>query len=628
MPIIPKEVNLETIFSNTKYNVDFYQREYKWNDKQEYKPITSLLEDIFFRFELSYNTNDQCNAETINNYGFYYLNSYMINNVDGSTYIVDGQQRLTTLTIIAIALLALGNELCVSQGVLDYIRQKICSNDSMGNYIYWMGFDDRKNALHVLMTHDIDEIDNIEINDTTISQRNIYEAFPVIYSALKNRINDIHKFKMFTNYFFKRITMIQIEVVDAKDVAMTFEVINDRGVPLKAYEILKGKLVGSLEKCDQKNYAEKWDECIQPLMDIDNKYDEADKFFSWFFQSKYASNYQEHKSLTNDKYHKSIFSTPLDAKIGFKDKNDKSHIPNVKHFIDEILPYFSKLYLRMHDNKFNEAKGLYFWFSITNLQETPIHNLILSAISYNDNKEDEKYTLVSKEFDKLYTVSMLTGTYDSSGFVPAMADLARKIRDEEDLDRIRECFAEKLENIIKEKRNMEAVDDIFAPALYEKAGYSLGPKFLRYFFGRIEGFMGEQMQLPSIPYHGLIKQSQGNTVYHVEHVLSRNEENMSWFENKDDFEDYRNRLGALVLMKGPDNQSSGNESYADKIISYRNVGPLWARTLDPDYSHSNTGFKHFCERYELEFKSYDQYDNNAVKERFLLLLKLIKLIWD
>ena len=33
MPIIPKEVNLESIFSNIKYNVDFYQREYKWNDK-------------------------------------------------------------------------------------------------------------------------------------------------------------------------------------------------------------------------------------------------------------------------------------------------------------------------------------------------------------------------------------------------------------------------------------------------------------------------------------------------------------------------------------------------------------------------------------------------------------------
>ena len=282
----------------------------------------------------------------------------------------------------------------------------------------------------------------------------------------------------------------------------------------------------------------------------------------------------------------------------------------------------------MHENKNNENKGVFFWFSIANSQDTPIHNLILSAISYNDAQEDEKYELISKEFDKLYTLSMLTGAYDSSGFVPEMADLARKIRDESDLSRICDLFSEKLKKMIMEKRNKEVVEDVFAPSLYENAGYSLGPKFIRYLFGRIEGFMGKEMQLPAIPYHGLIKQSQGNTVYHVEHILSRNDENISWFESKDEFEEHRDKLGALVLMKGPDNQSSGNEAYADKIVTYRNVGPLWAKTLDPEYQHSNTGFKHFCERYNLEFGTYDKYDESAVRERFLLLLELIKLIWN
>ena len=178
------------------------------------------------------------------------------------------------------------------------------------------------------------------------------------------------------------------------------------------------------------------------------------------------------------------------------------------------------------------------------------------------------------------------------------------------------------------KRNKDSIDDVFSLSLYENAGYSLGPKFLRYLFGRIEGFMGKEMQLPAITYHGLIKQNQGNTIYHVEHILAKNEQNISWFENKDVFEEIRDRLGALVLMKGPDNQSSGNELYVDKLVSYRNVGSLWAKTLDPDYQHSNTGFKHFCERYHLAFKSYDKYDAQAVKERFVLLMKIIKLIWN
>lgn len=136
------------------------------------------------------------------------------------------------------------------------------------------------------------------------------------------------------------------------------------------------------------------------------------------------------------------------------------------------------------------------------------------------------------------------------------------------------------------------------------------------------------MGLATEKYHGLIKQTQGNTVYHVEHILSRNSENISWFESEDEFEDYRNRLGALTLLKGPDNQSSGNESFEDKLKTYMSVGSLWAKTLVPDFKHSNTGYKNFCKDNNISFNTFERYDVNAVKERFSLLMKIIRLIWE
>ena len=592
MAITPTELNLTKIFSDTKYSVDFYQREYKWNDaKQDFKPIASLLEDIFFRFELDYKPSDEINQRTIDNYRFYYLNSFMINKVDGETYIVDGQQRMTTLTIISIMLCKIAEELGAPVGTINFIRQRICSNDPLGNYTYWMGFGDRQIALDNIMRNSVDDIDGIDRTDATISQKNIYLAAPTVYYMLKKRLTTLHKFMLFQLYYYTRITMIQLDVIDAKDVAMTFEVINDRGVPLKPYEILKGKLVGSLDKADQVAYADKWDECVGKIMDIDGK-DEADNFFMFYFQSKFANNSSEHKLLSEKQYHKSIFTDMFNDRIGFKDKKDRTHIVKIKKFIDEDLKYFSNLYVRMNKNKKEVDSGLYFWFCVANGQNTSIHNLLFSSISYNDRLLEEKYELVSKEFDKLYTILMLTSSYNSSDFVPQMSELAISIKNAPSLEQIKDKFADKIKTIIKSERNKDTLEDIFAPGLYERATYtSLGKGFLRYFFGRIDHYLSEEMQLPTVSYHGLIKQTSGGTVYHIEHILSRNDENPTWFESEDDFEEYRNRLGALTLLKGPDNQSSGNEKYLDKLTTYINTGTIWAKTLCPTFSHGNKAFR-------------------------------------
>jgi len=54
------------------------------------------------------------------------------------------------------------------------------------------------------------------------------------------------------------------------------------------------------------------------------------------------------------------------------------------------------------------------------------------------------------------------------------------------------------------------------------------------------------------------------TGFHVEHILSRNAENLDLF-GKDEvaFEQERNRLGGILLLKGKDNISSNYESYSD-----------------------------------------------------------------
>ena len=100
MKILPKSRNIGEVFNGTTYHIDFYQRDYKW----EKEPVEALFNDIYDKFRLAYKEETNQSLEEIKKttaqYPWYYLNTYVINVVEGKVYIVDGQQRLTTLTLM------------------------------------------------------------------------------------------------------------------------------------------------------------------------------------------------------------------------------------------------------------------------------------------------------------------------------------------------------------------------------------------------------------------------------------------------------------------------------------------------------------------------------------------------
>ena len=99
----PREIDgkgrtVRELLAGRKYSIDYYQREYKWQTKQ----IQELIEDLTEKFLASYDrTQDRSMVET---YGHYFLGSIVISHKDGKSYIIDGQQRLTSLTLFAQAL--------------------------------------------------------------------------------------------------------------------------------------------------------------------------------------------------------------------------------------------------------------------------------------------------------------------------------------------------------------------------------------------------------------------------------------------------------------------------------------------------------------------------------------------
>src|ERR1700732_3132134 len=89
---------IRELLAGHKYSIDYYQREYKWQQKQ----VAELIDDLTDKFLESHEEGNERSA--VADYSHYFLGSIIISDKDGQKFIIDGQQRLTTLTLLLIFL--------------------------------------------------------------------------------------------------------------------------------------------------------------------------------------------------------------------------------------------------------------------------------------------------------------------------------------------------------------------------------------------------------------------------------------------------------------------------------------------------------------------------------------------
>ncbi len=617
MGLKPYDRKISQIFNNILYDVDFYQRDYKWSDDLDYKPVTSLLKDIFYRFDLEkYNPNQDITPEYIDQLEWYFLNSFLTNNVKGKKYIVDGQQRLTTLCLISIGLFHLANKFGLQSHIQDSLKNSIVGNTEFGK-TYWMGFKDRKLALDDLMSNGI----NCKRVPTSISETNIYANYKVINSQLEEKFTTPHRLQMFISYFRHRIFLIETEVEKDKDVAMVFEVINDRGVPLKPYEILKGKVLSQIGILDRGGFIDIWESNIGKLEKLGEQ--KIDEFFGIYFRSKFSDSAEQYQKLDPIRYHKTIFTNEFEQKVGLKNNE-----ANCRYFVEQVFPYFSNLYIELVSfcNKYDENHESIYFNSLNDMNGQFV--LTLAAIELNDSDAKDKCVAVPKSFERFFSLLNLTGSYRSNEFNNQVINLVSQIRGK-DVSICKDTFNNRLLELVKKSYDLNELDHYFKYDFFKNVGYStLGKLFLRYFFARVDHFISDKSDLPEFGnYYQLVVQSRGNDTYHIEHIIANNPKNITLFSDEEEFTNQRNRLGGLLLLKGKDNQSSGDEIYDDKLKTYNVVGTYFAKSLLTDMYHKKVEFNKFVTLSKLNFKAYSKYGKDEIEERQQLLFEISKMIW-
>lgn len=610
--IDPRNQTVESCLKNKSYYIDFYQREYVWSKET----VEILLRDIFYSFELSYEQykDAELSQEILEKYNWYYLNIFITNNIEGKVYIVDGQQRLSTLTLIAAKLY----HSTKNEDLRDTLKDCIYGKDKWKSSVYRLDHEKRKIIMDCILkgTERPTQFKN-KTEETLIAR------YDDISDYIDKKEMNEKKLDTFICYFLERLVLVELGIMK-DDTPMIFEVINDRGEALKPFEILKGKLVGALDKHDTEKYSEMWDTSINRLFNIE------DEFFIDYIKSRFIfKRNSKLETAINNAYHRYIFEVnEIADSLAFR-KTDEQQIVNIKRFINENLNYYSKLYAKIRANVDSDEFLLY---NNSILALSGQYQIILSACEVNDPLEKEKIHYIAKEYDRLFMLLTLNGVYNSNSFQEISYSLNEKVRGMP-IEQYRHIFDETIIEAVKERRGIQNVISVLDYPTFLKASYTnIDKRSLRYFLARIEKFICDRLQREmNNDVHYIATKTGYRTGYHIEHILSHNETNLKYFDNEEDFESKRNMLGGLLLLKDQDNISSGNEEYEDKLKTY-SAGLVWGHTLCGDFYHTNKKLDEFNAYLQEicghQIQSINKFNKEALYERCELLFNLVKLIWE
>ncbi|WP_036452229.1 DUF262 domain-containing protein [Mycoplasma buteonis] len=275
--------NVQDIFSNKSYVIPSYQRPYVWKEEQ----INSLLDDLIDFFEIEYKTNEQNN---------YFLGSIILCNVENSNdkfYLLDGQQRLTTLILIWLCLIDIiafnFNDNEKYDALVELLKEKFAyakevTGDGVSTKtIPRISFqtksfvDDQLSNLIVAATKgQLEEelhrkdIKKLIKNDETM--KSIFNAVNSIKNYIKLNIEKYQEKSVFGNpqllskfiyrFFKTNIIFAKINTDTISDAYNLFTIINNRGVKLSNADILKTINLRYVSANDSKiveDYAKKWE---------------------------------------------------------------------------------------------------------------------------------------------------------------------------------------------------------------------------------------------------------------------------------------------------------------------------------------------------------------------------------
>ena len=250
-----KELQLVSIFSdNYRFEIPDYQRPYAWTTEQ----TGALLDDLLHAMG---------DVESVSDAAPYFLGSIVTikNGLQPQAQIVDGQQRLTTLTILLCVLRELASSDSDRNDTHDYIYAPGRESAGIqGHYRLTVRARDREffqnNILQMGRLPSLLERPPANLPD---SQRRMLENAHYLYKALAKREEKLRK--ILTQFLAQRCYLVVVSASDQNSAYRIFSVLNDRGLDLSPTDILKSDIIGALPENIRSRHTAIWEEIEEDL---------------------------------------------------------------------------------------------------------------------------------------------------------------------------------------------------------------------------------------------------------------------------------------------------------------------------------------------------------------------------
>jgi uncharacterized protein with ParB-like and HNH nuclease domain len=596
--------SITEVLDDKKYTVDYFQREFKWEERH----IEQLVSDLTSSFLNEYRPEHK--RKDIENYNSYYLGPFVVSVKGGQRSIIDGQQRLTSLTLLLIYLNNLQKELGQSEKL-----ESLIFSEKYGEMSFNIQVEERINCMEALFkTGDYESKEEDDESTINMSSRydDIEKAFP---EEIKN-----HVLPFFIDWLKYNVILVEIIAYSDENAYTIFETMNDRGLNLTPTEMLKGFILSRFEDSKKRQKAnELWKESMQKLHAFDK--DEDQRFIQAWFRSQYAESIRPGKAGSkNEDFEKigtrfhSWFRDNLE-KVGIAQEGPEGF----QTFIDNDFKFFLNAYQRVlvAERKLTDALQHIYYTNRWGIANSLSYPLLLAPLKVEDSAEviQQKMDAVARYIETFAVKRSINfRKFASSSIRYTMYTLVKEIR-RKDINELNEILIKKLSEM------EESWDGIQSFRLHGQ-----NRVFVKFLLSRITSYIEQKTGLNASfeKYY----YNPGGKSFEVEHIWAdKFIEHRDEFEQETDFQEYRNRLGALVLLPRGTNQSYGDKPYEKKISHYVKENLLVQSLCDLTYQN-NPNFLSMKSSLNLPFKAHADFKKADIMERQFLYQAICESIWE
>ncbi len=494
------------------FSLPLYQRPYAWTDRQ----TNDLVDDLINAMDDERGTQP------------YFLGSIVLIE-KGTTSIIheviDGQQRLTTLTILLCVLRELDHDDDLNpfilrkgnrhQGTKDLFRITLRERDK--DFF-------RKN---VQKLGGIENILNEKAEADSDSQQRILDNTKLLWERLSKLSQGCRE--RLSKFVIQNCSIVVISTDGKESAHRIFSVLNARGLDLNSTDILKSEIIGEVSGKNQEDYTQIWEDIEDDLG--------RDHFVNLFANIYMIYARQKPGRSLDSGFQKDVLQGALKPINGEK-------------FMDTVLTPYTEAYKVVSDAAYesaNDAEKVNKCLQNLNRVRSANSFWIAAAMQfYKDCGDDtDMFYRLIKDLERLtYGLFFLPITRDS-----------RRLR----YHKVLEIFEQTRDRIFEDTDGLQLSDN-------EK----------KVILGQLDEPLNKRLQKPLLLVLDSAMTDAGANYEHkvitLEHVLPQNpkpdSEWLDWFPDADEREHWTNKLANLVLLSRGKNSQASNFEFEDKKERY------------------------------------------------------------